>query len=100
MPRYIRDLFTKEWQWVEDEPVKFAIPKKPNRRLQIIKDIEPYRSAITGEVISGRVQHRAHLRDHDVIEVGNERPAPRQPDSMPSAKHDIAQVMREKGMIG
>ena len=98
MARYIRDLFTKEWKWVEDEPVKFAVPKPVRRGLQIIKDIDPYKSVITGEVIGGRVQHREHLRIHDVIEVGNERPKPRQAVPMPSAKDDVqaaAAMVRE-----
>ena len=39
----------------------------------IIGDISPYRSMATGEVIQGRRQHREHLREHRLIEVGNER---------------------------
>lgn len=41
--------------------------------LQIVPDIQPYRSMITGERISSRSRHRDHLRDHDCIEVGNEK---------------------------
>jgi len=40
----------------------------------VIGDIEPYASVITGEQIGGRRQHRDHLRDHGCIEVGNEQP--------------------------
>lgn len=40
----------------------------------IMTDISPYRSAVTNEVIGGRRQHRDHLRKHDLVEVGNERP--------------------------
>lgn len=39
---------------------------------QIIRDIEPYRSTVTGERIAGRRQHRDHLKAHGCIEVGNE----------------------------
>jgi hypothetical protein len=45
-------------------------------------DIEPYRSMRTGEMITGRVQHREHLRRYDLTEVGNEAStimAPRKP---------------------
>lgn len=40
----------------------------------IVPDIEPYQSIITGETISSRSQHRAHLRKHGCIEVGDQRP--------------------------
>lgn len=36
-------------------------------------DIKDYRSMATGEVISGRAQHRDHLRRHGLIELGNEK---------------------------
>lgn len=38
----------------------------------VIRDIEPYRSMITGEMITGRRQHREHLKVHNCIEVGND----------------------------
>ena len=41
--------------------------------LQIIRDIDPYKSMITGERIKSRAHHRQHLRDHGCIEVGNEK---------------------------
>ncbi len=37
----------------------------------MIADIKPYKSMITGETIDGRTAHRAHLRQHGCIEVGN-----------------------------
>jgi hypothetical protein len=39
----------------------------------VMSDISEYRSMVTGEIISGRKQHRDHLRAHGVVEVGNER---------------------------
>lgn len=41
-----------------------------------MRDIEPYTSMITGERVSGRRQHRDHLKAHGCIEVGNEQPKP------------------------
>lgn len=35
--------------------------------ITIIKDREPYRSPVTGEVISGRRQEREHMKKHDVV---------------------------------
>lgn len=36
-------------------------------------DIEPYKSMITGEIIGSRSRHRSHMREHGVIEAGNEQ---------------------------
>lgn len=41
--------------------------------VQVIKDIEPYQSMVTGEMITSRSRHRDHLRQHNCIEVGNEK---------------------------
>lgn len=57
-------------------------------RLQVVRDIDPYKSAVTGEVIGGRRQHRDHLRAHGVVEVGNEKPSSR-PAPLPSAGMDV-----------
>lgn len=38
----------------------------------VAADMTPYQSMITGELITSRSQHRAHLRDHSCIEIGNE----------------------------
>jgi hypothetical protein len=35
-------------------------------------DIQPYRSQIDGSMITSRSQHRAHLKAHGCIEIGNE----------------------------
>lgn len=61
--------------------------------LQVVKDIEPYRSVITREVIGGRKQHRDHLRAHGCIEVGNEKMKPRQPEYVGGLSQDIKRAM-------
>ncbi len=38
----------------------------------VMGDIAPYTSQIDGSTISSRSQHRAHLRQHGCIEIGNE----------------------------
>jgi putative FmdB family regulatory protein len=38
----------------------------------VAADMSPYRSMITGEMITSRSQHRAHLKAHNCIEIGNE----------------------------
>lgn len=63
--------------------------------VQAMPDIQPYRSMITGEMITGRAQHREHLRQHGCQEVGNEKPdmTPR-PMSGPS-EGEIRDSIRE-----
>lgn len=36
-----------------------------------------YRSMVTGEMITSRTAHKNHLKEHKLIEVGNEKPKPR-----------------------
>jgi hypothetical protein len=38
----------------------------------VIGDIQPYRSMITGELITSRSRHAEHLREHNCVEIGNE----------------------------
>ena len=38
----------------------------------IVDDITPYRSQVTGEMITSRSQHREHLRLHDCVEIGDQ----------------------------
>ena len=45
----------------------------------IVSDIIPYRSQITGEVIGGRADHKNHLSQHGCEELGNEMPDPTTP---------------------
>lgn len=63
----------------------------PTIGLQIIKDIDPYKSIIDGSIIGGRKQHRDMLRARNMVEVGNDKisknPPKRAP--MPDAIPDI-----------
>lgn len=60
-------------------------------------DVAPYRSMATGEMVTGRLQHREHLKRHDLVEVGNEhrRPKPQEGDhrvtrgEVQSAIHEV-----------
>ncbi len=49
-------------------------PLSPRKGPYIQSDIAPYRSVITREPITSRSEHRAHLRQHGCVEVGNEMP--------------------------
>lgn len=57
-------------RWVEITPGLRVMSKVT----EIIPDVKPYQSMITGEVIGGRRQHREHLNRHGCEEVGNEKP--------------------------
>lgn len=39
----------------------------------VMPDIKPYQSQVTGEIIKSRSHHRAHLKQHGMVEVGNEK---------------------------
>ena len=39
----------------------------------VMPDIQPYKSMIDGSMITSRSVHRDHLRQHNCIEVGNEK---------------------------
>ena len=38
----------------------------------VVRDIEPYKSMITGQMITSRSVHKAHLKQHNCVEVGND----------------------------
>lgn len=35
-------------------------------------DLQPYQSMVDGSMITSRSQHRSHLKQHGLVEVGNE----------------------------
>ena len=47
--------------------------QKTSPALQIIPDIQPYKSMIDGSMVTSRSRHRTMLRDNNCIEVGNEK---------------------------
>ncbi len=51
----------------------------------VMRDIEPYKNMIDGRMITSRSEHRALLKQHNCVEVGNDtshmKPKP--------AKHDF-----------
>ena len=72
---------------------------QPQARTEIVPDFDkPYKSMITGEMISSRAKHKEHLRRHGYFEVGNDpaltRPRTAFPDAAPQQRKEllIAQV--------
>lgn len=72
----------------------------PSADFHVMGDIEPYRSMVDGSIIAGRAQHRAHLRQHGCIEVGNDsslKRTTRPPlQSPPGLKETYARQVYEK----
>lgn len=57
----------------------------------VMPDIKPYKSMITGEVISSRSKHREHLKRHGCVEIGDQTHAqPRGiPDTSPEKRKEL-----------
>ncbi|MCB1460908.1 MAG: hypothetical protein KDJ90_00415 [Nitratireductor sp.] len=108
MARSVFDKVAKEWVSPEVYARRQAVRSDaganasdlPSPRL--IRDIEPYKSMVTGEVITSRSKHRDHLRRHDLVELGNERPKKHQPVRTAAQKkrsiEQIKQAARDVGM--
>ncbi len=94
--RYIQDPDT-----LELVPVEQYIARREANAPYILPDIQPYQSMQTGEMITSRSQHREHLKQHGLIEIGNEinaamrKQAPR--DDRESRRRAIAEVLNAKG---
>ncbi len=73
---------------------------EPDTRVapDVMPDIAPYRSMVTGEIINSRSRHREHLKDHGMVEIGNDSILTKQytgmPDTAPEKRKEllIAQV--------
>jgi hypothetical protein len=86
-------------RWIQDPVTNKFIPEeeyvRPGTRQapMIMGDIEPYRNVVDGRLITSRSHHRQFLRDHGLIEVGNEKMTPRRPTAVPGLKEDIRRAM-------
>lgn len=61
--------------------------------LVFMPDIQPYQSMVTGETITSRSRHREHLRQHNLLEIGNDsilrKPYTGIPDTNPKQRKEI-----------
>lgn len=62
--------------------------------LTVIRDIGEYVSPVDGSHITSRSQHRDHLRQHQLVELGNER-VKRRDFEMPRMGHDIKAAIEQ-----
>lgn len=93
---------TDEYRTVEDRHLPLQCATCGGEALKIISrighaipDIAGYKSMVTGEWIGSRSTHRAHLRQHGVIEVGNDPSIskPREHKAMPKPREDILRAL-------
>jgi len=66
----------------------------------VMGDLKPYQSMVTGEMVESRSRHRQILREHKLIEVGNETHYLKsQPITTPPGLKDtlIREVKRHRG---
>ena len=67
----------------------------PSEGHMVMYEIQPYKSMITGEMITSRAQHREHLKMHHATELGNEplkwleKPYQGIPDANPQGRREI-----------
>lgn len=85
--RFIQDPETLELVPAEDYRPKAAALH------YVMPDIQPYRSQIDGSLIGSRSTHRAHLKAHGCIEVGNETQTAKAWSPAPGLKQDILKAM-------
>ena len=75
-------------EWVETTRARVSTATP-----EIMPDIQPYQSMVTGEIITSRSKHRQHLKDHGMIEVGNDsslhKPYKGIPDADPQQRKEL-----------
>jgi len=72
-------------EFVNGECVFSKEPANTNNAPAVMGDIQPYQSMADGTWITSRSHHRAHLKQHGLVEVGNEIAAAMR---KPEPKHD------------
>lgn len=87
----------RSWIYIDGVAYEKGVDALPDR-VQIMPEIEPYRSTITGEIITSRAKHKEHLRRHGYVELGNDSSLHAKykgmPDTAPQQRKEllIAQV--------
>ena len=84
-----------------DEAWRQKLEMTPKETAMVISDIEGYVSQVDGSWIKSRSQHRSHLKQHRMIELGNDVPMQhKQVDmstkSKEARKRDIAEQVYQK----
>lgn len=69
----MRQTYVQDPVTLELVPKDEYIPRRDPSAPMVMPDIAGYKSMQTGEWISSRSKHREHLKQHGLIEIGNER---------------------------
>ena len=69
------------------------------KKINVMNDIKPYKSMITGEMITSRSKHREHLKRYGCIEVGNDSSLRKGPQPLPDVNpQQRKEIIREQVM--
>ena len=83
-------------------PKEEYVPRGKVNAPMVMPDIGEYTSMVDGTRITSRSQHRAHLRQHGVIEVGNETKAllsrVKPPSPPPGLKETLLREFQKRGL--
>lgn len=83
----------KTFVYRNGELVEKGSVEDTDSKLIVMPDIQPYQSMVTGELITSRSRHREHLKQHGMIEVGNDSSLTKKyegmPDTNPAQRREI-----------
>jgi hypothetical protein len=84
-----------------DEAWRQKLEMTPKETAMVMSDIDGYISQVDGSWIKSRSQHRSHLKQHRMIELGNDVPMQHKPADMSTKskearKRDIAEQVYQK----
>jgi protein-disulfide isomerase len=84
-----------------DEAWKQKLEMTPKETAMVMSDIDGYISQVDGSWIKSRSQHRSHLKQHRMIELGNDVPmqhkqADMSTKSKEARKREIAEQVYQK----
>ena len=67
----------------------------------VMPDIQPYQNMVNGQMIGSRSTHRAFLKEHNLVEIGNEKQNPVADLRKTGVKESlVASVQRAKEQYG
>lgn len=74
-----KEYYLTFWSYELDTPEAEQAWKEKQEMIRrdapmVMSDIQPYISQVDGSVIESRSKHKAHLRQHKMIELGNDVP--------------------------
>ena len=84
-----------------EEAWQAKLSMTPKEAAMVMSDIDGYISQVDGSWIKSRSHHRAHLKQHRMIELGNDVPMQHKPadistKSKEARKRDIAEQVYQK----